>query len=69
MLPQIEAKCSTFPVGKYTATFTYDLQLGVEVVWKTYLPKRLREEEVAQYREGRDQFIRSLGINTVLVAF
>lgn len=66
----------SWPVGAYTCTLTVQRPKRGALVhaameWAPSLPSRLTEEELAQYRTGRDKALadvsRQLGINAAVL--
>jgi hypothetical protein len=50
-----EVAADTFQVGKFKCTMTIT-DGAISAEWSPYMPKRLKAEELAQYRKGRDAF-------------
>ena len=72
MSAEAAAFVRTWAVGKYTCTLTMPKPrpgrtMHVAIEWAPEQPKRLTQAEIDEYREGRNDAIRSLGLNALVL--
>ena len=72
MSAEAAALTRSWSVGAFTATLTVPKarpsQVASAVIeWSPHVPQRLTAKEREQYRTGRDEAIRALGLNALVI--
>jgi hypothetical protein len=72
MSAEAAALSRTWSVGRYTVTLTVPPLrpagvLNAVVEWSPSVPAKLTPDELEQYRAGRDDAIRALGVRALVV--
>jgi hypothetical protein len=54
---------TTFYVGVYRCDMTFVPERGIRATWTPHMPRKLSQQQWAQYQAGRDALLAEVGVD------